>query len=234
MTRLLIILFTFSFLSFGLNGQDLLSPSMTFSKKKTAYITLTDGTELQGNIRDIDRKKGLIDYIKIKDGAGKKHKLKPEDVQFMYLPPSGIDKLAKAMDFATDAQKWNNEKLEQDFLNQGYVYFELADVKIKKKNRKLLMQLLNPNFSKYVKVYDDPFAKETMSLGVGGVDLVGGNAKSYYISKEGAPAFKLKKKDYKKEFVPFWNSCKNIISEYKEQNWSDLVKHIIAYSECKS
>jgi len=232
MINKLFFLLPFFLISIGLIGQDLLSPSFGFSKKKTAYITLVDGSEINGTIKDIDRKKGLIDFIKIKDGEGKNHKLKPEKVKFMYLPPSGLDKLSKAKDFLSDAKKWNDGKLNQDFLNQGYVYFELADVKIKKKNQKLLMQLLNPQFSKIVKVYHDPFAKETMSLGVGGVDVVGGIAKSYYISKEGQPAFKLKKKDYKTEFVPLWKSCPKIVEEFTNQKWDDLVKHIITYSEC--
>ena len=117
-------------------AQELLSPSFSFSHKKTAYITLLDGTEIKGNIKDIDRKKGLIDFIKLKDGSGKKHKLNPDKIKHMYLPPSGVDKLGKALDFVTDVQKWQDEKLEQDLLNQGYIYFESTDVKIKKKNRR--------------------------------------------------------------------------------------------------
>jgi hypothetical protein len=39
---------------------------------------LADGTEINGTIKDIDREKGLIEYIKLQDGAGKKHKLNPK------------------------------------------------------------------------------------------------------------------------------------------------------------
>tara|TARA_B110000879_G_scaffold85945_1_gene118642 strand:- start:214 stop:564 length:351 start_codon:yes stop_codon:yes gene_type:complete len=115
----------------GLNSQQLLTPSFGFSHKKTSYITLTDGTEINGTIKDIDRKKGLIKYIKIKNGAEKKHKLKPESIKFMYLPPSGLDKLSKVSGFLSNVDRWNDEKLNQYFLNKGYIYFELADVKIK-------------------------------------------------------------------------------------------------------
>ena len=233
MIKQVLTLLPFILIFQSLNGQQLLSPSYTFSRNKTSYITLTDGSEINGTIKDIDRKKGLIKFIKIKDGAGKKHKLKPEDVKFMYLPPSGLDKYSKATGLLFDAQKWNDEKLNQDLLNQGHIYFELADVKIKKKNRQLLMQLLNPSFSKVIKIYHDPFAKQTASLEVGGVNVVGGDAKSYYIAKGNKPAFRLKKKNYKKEFVPLWGSCQNIIEEFNNQKWSDLVKHVIAYSECK-
>lgn len=216
-----------------MSAQQLLTPSFVFSHKKTSYVTLTNGKEIQGNIKDIDRKKGLIKFVKIKDGAGKKHKLKAEQIKFMYVMPTKLNKLANAIDLVKDAQKWNNEKLEQDLLNQGYVYFELANVKVKKKNMKLLMQLLNPDFSAKVKVYHDPYAKETMSAGIGGVTLAGGDAKSYYIAKGNKPAYKLKKKDYKKEFKPLWKSCKDLISKYGSKvKWKELVEHIFMYSEC--
>ena len=100
----------------AMNAQDLISPSYGFSHNKTAYITLTDGTELSGTIRDIDREKGLIEYIKLQDAAGKKHKLKPEDIKYMYLPPSGLDNLGKKLDFISDYQKWSDDKLNQEYI----------------------------------------------------------------------------------------------------------------------
>lgn len=227
---LLLMMFLFAFTA--VNAQDLINPSYGFSHNKTAYITLADGTELSGTIRDIDRDKGLIEYIKLQDAAGKKHKLKPEDIKYMYLPPSGLDKLGKSLDFISDFQKWNDDKLNQEYIKEGYAYFETANVKIKKRESKLLMQLLNPAFSKEFKIYCDPYAKETASLGVGGVKFVGGDAKSYYVAKKDSPAFLLKKKDYKKEFAPLWGSCEKLISANPEPKWTDLTKHVITYSEC--
>lgn len=225
-----LVLFVFSI---GMQAQDLLTPSTSFSHKKTAYLTLVDGTEVTGTIKDIDRKKGLIESIKIKDEKGKKREYKPEEVQFMYLPPSGLDKMSKVTGFMFDAQKWNDDKMNEDFLNQGLVYFELADVTVKKKDRKLMMQLLNPGFSKFVQIYHDPFAKETMGLGVAGVKVAGGHAKSYYVSKENGLATRMKKKDYKEQFDGLWGDCDKIAKDYPEIRWKDLVKHTISYSECK-
>jgi len=229
--KLLKITFLFLIVSSATIAQDLLSPSFMFSHKKIAYITLLDGTEIQGNIKDIDRKKGLIEYIKIKDGSGKKHKLDADQVKHAYLPPSGFDKLVKADKFLNDVRKWTDEKLNQDFFSKGYIYFELADVKIKKKNRKLLMQLLNPDFSKEVKIYHDPFAKETMSIGIGPAKI-GGISKSYYVAKGENAAYRLKKKDYAANFKPLWQSCESMMTKYERPKWSELVKHAISFSEC--
>nr|WP_319400485.1 hypothetical protein [uncultured Carboxylicivirga sp.] len=215
------------------SGESLLTPSFTFSHKKTAYVTLKDDTEIKGNIMDIDREKGLIESVKIKDGNGKKHKLKPESIKHMYLPPSGLDKFTKAGDVFFDAQKWNNQRLQQDLINQGYVYFEQTDVKIKKKTQKLLVQLLNPSFSSKICVYHDPKAKETMSLGVGGVDVAGGIAKSYYIKKDtDTAAYKLTKKDYQKQFTMFWANCDKLVDEFgSSPKWRNLTEHIHKYDE---
>jgi len=233
MTQRFLLLLLSTFIFGALNAQRLLSPSLSFSHKKTAYITLTDGTEIQGNIKDIDRKKGLIKFIKIKDGKGTKHKLDADQIQHMYLPPSGLDKLGKIQEMMFDADNWDSENLNKDYIMQGLVFFELSDVKIKKKNRKLLMQLLNPEFSKEVKIYHDPFASETMSLGIGPIKAVGGDAKSYYLKKGNDAAYKVKKKNYRDEFKPMFQSCDSMIKEYKKPSWSDLVEHIIAFSNCQ-
>lgn len=214
-------------------AQELLSPSFTFSHKKTAYITLMDGTELKGNVDKIKREKGLIEEIKFVDGSGKKYKLKAGDVKEMYLPPSGVDKLSRAMNIANDARKWNNESMNSDLLNKNYVYFENAQVKIKKKELTLLMQLLNPTFSKSVKVYHDPYAKETASLGVGGVKVAGGDAKSYFIALNNQAAFKLTKKKYKEEFLLLWKTCGQMKTSFPDIKWTELTQHITTFTDCQ-
>ena len=229
---LLILLSVCSFIN--VYGQSLLTPSNSFSHKKTSYVTLKDGTEIKGTIEDIDRKDGLIKLVKIRDGSDVKHKLKADQVKEMYLMPSGFDKYSKAVDLVSDASKWNDEKVDQDLVNQGYVYFVNASVKIKKKAQPLLMQLLNPSFSKKVKIYHDPFAKQSMSAGIGGVKIAGGNAKSYFIQVgDDQAAYKVEKKRYEKEFKPLWNKCDAVISKYSEINWSDLTKHALDYTTCK-
>ncbi|MDH5398859.1 MAG: hypothetical protein OEX02_11975 [Cyclobacteriaceae bacterium] len=231
MKKLTVIVFVFTIIS-NLSAQQLLSPSFRFSKKDISYVTLENGTEVKGTLNDIDRKKGLIKLIKIEDGTGTVHKLKPGAVKYMYAMPSGFDKAMKAVNFLTDAQKWNNEKLSQDLLDQGYVYFETVNVKIKKKTMPMMMQLLNPTFSKSVKVYHDPFAKETVGVGVGGVTVAGGLAKSYYMMLDSDnAAYKIEKKQYKKSFPALWDKCSSL-SQQSDINWNEFTDHVIGYTEC--
>ena len=97
----------------------------------------------------------------------------------------------------------------------------------------MLMQLLNPTFSKSVKVYHDPFASETMSLGVGGVTVAGGLAKSYYMMLDtDNSAYKIEKSKYKKSFKALWDKCSSL-SQKSDIKWNEFTDHVIEFTECK-
>lgn len=205
----------------------LMNPTIQFSKKKTSYITLKDGTEIVGNVKDFDRKKGITKYIKIKDIEGKTHKLNGSDIAHGYFQPTALSKFNSFYD-DLKVQHWGKDLNEEMFTN-GYVYLENTNVQVKKKQMELLMQLLNPHFSDGVRIYFDPLAKQTASLGVGPLS-VGGDAKSYYVKKNGAKtAVRLKKKDYSTEFAAFFGDCEGVKTS-KRTKWSDLAEHAYIYA----
>lgn len=209
----------------------LMGPTYQFSKKKTSYITLTDGTQLAGNVKDFDRKKGVTDFIKLKATDGKTYKLDAEDIKHGYFHPSGLSSFMSIYD-DLKVQRWGQD-LNQELFKEGYVYLENTPVRIKKKTVNLLMQLLNPHFSDGLRIYFDPLAKQTTSLGVGPVTVAGGNAKSYYVKKDGEKiAVRLKKKDYKEEFPAYFGDCDAVMNSGKVK-WSDLAEHAFIYgTEC--
>ena len=228
--------FTLSFLLFtslASFAQDFLDGSFTFSSNKESYITLKDGQEIVGFIDDIDRKKGLIEEITIKDMDKKKIKLKPEDVKHMYIAPSGFDKLGKGVNVMNNMTKWDEDKsAHAAHIKDGYVFFESTEVMIKKEKMTLLMQLVNPGFARGIKVYFDPRASESASLGIGGITVAGGGAKSYYFKKGDKIAFKMEKKNYDDEFENLYGDCPDFKKEFaKEQGWSKVEKHVFFYSE---
>lgn len=228
--------FTLSFLLFtslASYAQDFLDGSFTFSSNKESYITLKDGQEIVGFIDDIDRKKGLIEEITIKDMDKKKIKLKPEDVKHMYIAPSGFDKLGKGVNVMNNMTKWDEDKsAHAAHIKDGYVFFESTEVMIKKEKMTLLMQLVNPGFARGIKVYFDPRASESASLGIGGITVAGGGAKSYYFKKGDKIAFKMEKKNYDDEFENLYGDCPDFKKEFaKEQGWSKVEKHVFFYSE---
>ena len=204
-----------------------------FSRKKPTYITMKDGTENTVYIKSLKFKKGLIDELKVTDSATeKKVKLNPEDIDFMYIPPSALGKIAQKMDAMGDLSKIQDGELSSEHLNDGYLYMESSNVQIKKKTQYCMMQLMNPTFSGQIKVYNDPFAKESASVGIGGMTVAGGLDKSYYIKKKGEDVAQLiKKKDYKRDMETLFSECPAVIEKYGDNpQWSDFEKFIYDYS----
>jgi hypothetical protein len=226
------LIFFFSGFSFSAFSQGFLPGANTFSSSKTTYITLVDGTEIEGTIEKIDRKKGLIESIKIKGADKKTKEYMAEDIQKMYAAPSGFDKIVKMDSYFSDATKWKNDNYKKGLFEDGYVYFEQAPVIIKKEKTTMLMQLLNPSFSGKIKVYMDPWAGETMSASVGGIKVAGGQEASYYIRKADGEAFKLAKNDYKKEFQNLFGDCEKLTSEKKSPKWSEFEKTVFEHFNC--
>lgn len=233
MKNIFAIVFACIIIVANLSAQDFLDGAVTFSSKKISYLTLNDGTELTGFIDDIDRKKGLIEEITIIDMDKKKNVLKPEQVKHMYIAPSGFDKLGRGVEVMNDVTKWDDDKsAHAAHIKEGYVFFETTDVMVKKKKLTLLLQLLNPGFAKKIKVYFDPLAGETASIGFGGFKLAGGDAKSYYFKKGDNVAYKMEKKNYDDEWENLYGDCPALKKEYeKDMGWSMVAKHVHYYSE---
>jgi len=229
---LLLAMVLISSLAFKAMAQHFVQPTVFFSEKKTSFITMKDGKTEEVKIEKLKFKKGQISELKVKNSGKKKVKVKPADIDYMYLPQSGWDKLNKLDNFLSDATLWVSDSIDNEKIADGYVYFESTDVLFGKKPKKLLMQVLNPIFCSKVKVYNDPFASETASVGVAGIKVAGGDAKSYYFKKENQVAYKLTKKDYLKNFNEIWSDCPALIEKFgKDPKWSELEKHVFEYTK---
>lgn len=217
-------------------GQQLLDPSNTFSHKKIAEFRLVDGTVLKARLREMTFKKGLINSMEVKDTLGNMRKLWAREVQSMYLPPSGMDKFSRSMDRTFDAQKWDLEEVKDTMIREGYVFFEQVKVVINDKPTFVLVQLLNPHFSKHIRIYHDPYASETMRFGVAGITVAGGEDTSYYVLKPGGEplAERIQRRNYRKKFEALWNDCPSLM---KRKNgtiyWSDFIPDAFQYHKCK-
>ena len=204
-----------------------------FSKKKPTYITLKDGTEMTVNIKGLKFKKGLIDDMKIIDNSGNKVKINPEEISHMYVPPSGLAKLNQLVESATDVTKIVDNELSSEHLNDGYLYMESCEVQVKKsKTQHCMVQLMNPTFSKMVKVYNDPYAAESAGIGYGGVTVAGGLDKSYYIKVgDNEVARRIKKKEYKKDMDEIFTECKDVVKKFgADPKWAEFEQFIYEYT----
>lgn len=216
-------------------AQEFVEGAHTFSSKKEAYFTLKDGREITGFIDHIKRKKGLIQEIRIKTADDNKQTFLAKDIDHMYLPPSGFDVVVRKLDRASDATRWDKDSdINEGYIQEGYVLFESAEFMIKKKKIMVLAQLVNPGFAGQIRVYFDPYARQTGSVSVGGINVAGGIDKSYYVSTDMGSAWLLKKKDYKKMQDSLYKGCRKINKAFDmKMKWDDLAKHIYFYStEC--
>lgn len=230
---ILLIVFLGGFM-LNLSAQEFIDGSSGFSRKKDSHFILKDGTKITGLLHKWGVKKGLITEITVKTEDGKKTKIEPSKIDHMYLIPSGLDNMARGMKIGTNVNRWKADSgINKGFIEEGYVLFESTEFQIKKKKMQVLGQLVNPGFSSPVKVYFDPFANETMSVGVGGLTVAGGIAKSYYVKKGDGTAVKFTKKEYDKAFETIYDNCVELAKEYEELAWRDFAKHLYFYStEC--
>ncbi|WP_339924475.1 hypothetical protein [uncultured Cyclobacterium sp.] len=222
------------FIGFSSIAQTFSPAFQGYSRKKTTYITLKDGSELSVVIKKLFFKKGLIDDLKVeKSSDGQKIKINPEDIDHMYVPPSALSKISQKLDASSDLQKIQDNELSGEHLDDGYLYMESSNVQVKKnKTQYCMMQVMNPTFSKKIKVYNDPFAKESASIGFAGMTVAGGLDKSYYIKKNGEDiARRIKKKEYKKDIEELFAECPAVIEKYKDSpKWMEFEEFIYDYS----
>jgi|GEM_PF-1212244 hypothetical protein len=234
--RLFLVGSLFVSLLSSLYAQQLLEPSNMFSHKKIAEFRLVDGTVLKARLREMTYKKGLISSMELKDTLGNMRKLWAREVQSMYLPPSGMDKFSRSMDRTFDAQKWEQEEIKDTLLREGYVFFEQVKVEINDKPSFVLVQLLNPHFSKNIRIYHDPYSNETMRFGVAGITVAGGEDTSYYVLKPGGEpmAERIQRRNYRKKYETLWQDCPSLMKR-KDGTiyWSDFIPDAFQYHKCK-
>ena len=232
MNKIVLFLLT-TFVCTSLTGQNLMQPIELFSKKKTAYITLQDGTELEGKIDKLKRKKGLVRLIILEMEDGSEREIIPSEINYAFLPQSGFGKFASDIENAYDLTDNFADPEMSEKIKDGYGYFAYRKVKLKKGEEELLLQLLNPHFNKGIQVYHDPYASESTSMNVGGFKVAGGVDKSYFILPPGEEvAWKIKKKDYTDELEAIFGACEQATDDgEKRVRWSQFPNHIFRYQE---
>lgn len=212
-------------------GAQSFTPGMDgFSSKKPAKITLKDGTEVQGLIKKLKRKKGNFVSITIENDNGKVEYLS-DKIQHMYLAPSGLQKMVSAIETATTVDKWSKTDLDPGLMKDGYAFFETTEFKKKKKVFTGILQLVNTSSAGDIRVYFDPLASEGASFSPGGITVAGGLDKSYYVKQGDAPAVYYTKKEYKKEGAKLYGDCKEAVEKYNasESVWKEFPIHVQTY-----
>ena len=188
-------------------------------------VTLNDGTIQKGKVVIYGMKR-----MTIKLENGEKIKVGVMDMK-QYRLPAPKSTVLKLLSMGNSTSSVN-ELLNTDFktaLNTDYFVFKRL---LDKKGKPFMAQLINPGFDNHMQVYLDPNAKETGGGKLTG-GLVGGEDKSYYISKGiGSAALFVEKKRYKKSFTTIFEGCPEISSRFGEKpEWDDVATHVFFYDQ---
>ncbi len=198
---------------------------------KAAYVITNEGDSLNGSVGMAMMTNGQLRSFTFKLDGGGKEKFKAADVKVLGVKPNKLSNISSALSVPNLEQL-----LEQNFdeiVNREWVYFEQALLP-KKKDKYALMQLLNPGYDSKIKIYQDPMANETMGVGVAGVQLTGGIAKSYLVVFDGGKSEVYKKSRYKKDALgKLYKDCQIFKDNYAGEKfqWNDFAEHVLVYDQ---
>jgi hypothetical protein len=196
-------------------------PSFDRFAEKESFLVNKKGDTIKFILKDLDRKKGIIVNVEGKTLEGDKFEYKAEEILSMGLQPSGFSKYATTVENVTNLNRM--EKTNMNELTKKYAIFFQEYLEDKK--RTVLVQLLNPTFSSKIRVYDDPLAAKTGGIGVGGIQVTGGDDKSFYV-KWNNKTFRMKKKEYDEYFDKFFGNCPAFKAKFPRAKWNDFEEHL--------
>lgn len=218
----------------GLSAQKFIEPAAGLSVKKTAYLTLADGTKLEGQFRTGKPSiNGGYKAITFKTADGEKLKLDAIEVHSILIPKSKLGKFSESMDKIGDATQWGDDaKINQDAVKEGYYYYETVVIAKKKKDVPALRQILNPGYSETIKVMSNEMAMKGPSASIGGIKVAESNASSYFIKVGDNKAIKVKSGQYNDLFNEIYGTCPEFIEKYKDDiRWNSLEEHVFEFSQ---
>lgn len=190
------------------------------TSKEVHAITL-DGRDVVGTVPTCMLNMGQLQSLTIKTEAGEKIKFKAEELSEVRVKPSKFQNVTTML-----SQPNMSKFLKQDFgevLNREWVFY--VQTSPPGKDKKVMMQLLNPGFDKKMKVFQDPMAEQTG----------GGDDKSYFVVKAGSgEAIKVKKNMYKKEaLTTVFGDCKVMVEFYSgdKMRLEDFAEHVFIHDQ---
>lgn len=212
------------------------------STKKLSTLILEDGTEVKGYVDKIDfTHRNLINEITFKDQETEVLTTYPaSQLKEAYLFGSQLDKIANVGGIISrggTAKRNNMDKATED----GAINFVKKPVVLRSKSgeEEVLFQLINPGFSDYIAVYNDPGADESRGASVSGglasMNLGGGTVLSYFVEKNGE-VFLLTRRSFKKEFEKLFGDHPEFMKKYplKQVKWDWLSGLILEYTKMRS
>lgn len=184
-----------------------------------AFVTKVNGDTLSGDLKNaMSGPNGIVSF-KIEKADGTSEKIKTADVKELKIKIDGLARIEMVANAEIHLTKPEKNNLEQ-IGTREYILWE--QVKHYKKDKFLLLQLINPDFDDKIKVYAVPVPSSS--------EITNDNI-SYYVVKDGVTK-KMSNKDYKKGgYAELFSDCPAM--NKKKPKIADLAQDILEYNDCK-
>ncbi|HLV23562.1 MAG TPA: hypothetical protein VKY36_02135 [Moheibacter sp.] len=205
--------------------------------QKVSTVIMKDGTEHKGYCKSIVTKKGQIAQMVFKDSiTDKKTTYDASQIKEAYLYASGFEKWGKVTEKMSNYGMGRRNSVKK-LTSNDQIYFvnQTVSLKNKKDEKEFLMQLINPDFSDFIEVYHDPFAKETQGVSFGGAPAIGGGIiKSYYL-KKGDKVIWLHKSDFEENYEFLFGDNADFMKKYPYDSvdWDWFSALVLEYTTMK-
>ncbi len=216
----------------GLQAQDFQEPFADYFSMKECFVVTHSGEFIHGQLRGATDSRGFITRITMIDDQGVKHKFKASQIQRFAIKPDAFTKLRTLDEYSTSVE--HVLKTDHDnILDREWVYYD-AHVMPRKKNKVGLLQLLNPGFEEYIKVYHHPNGSKSMTVRVGGINWLGGKERTYLVVKGSAKPQIVRKSSFNKSFDwMFGDEAVMRSTLVRKADFKDFAGHIQAYNELR-
>lgn len=211
----------------GLSAQQFVTPLQSISG--AALVTTVDGKEIPCEIRSaLFGMNGLASMTVRDTVTGEKLKFKAEQVARLRVKIDALARMEMLADKTSNLKKLRDADFSE-ITDREYAYYD--QVQIPGKDVFVLIQLLNPGFDSKIKVYDKPMAK-TGETEIGGIAVSGGQAKAYYVIRDGVTT-EISRGKYAKTFFPLlFSGCPELIAAFPDPEFADFAEHVL-YFETK-
>ena len=215
----------------GVFAQQFIEP-VEYPMSKECYLTLKNGVETKCVFKSAMSSNGMKSMTII-DENGVKIKYKAAEVEKLRIKMSTWAKIGTIIEGSESITAV--AKLDvTEIIEREFIIYEQALLP-KKKDKYALLQLLNPGFDGRIKVYENPMGGES-GLSVGGMNVSGGEEKSFLVVKDGDKSMKIKKGSYKKDFSMLFGDCTEMIKILSDEkiHFQDMALHVLYYNlNCK-
>ncbi len=221
-------LLAFLFIFHITKAQEFLTPLETLTGK--VQVTTVDGKTVYGKLTSVSFEARGLGNFRVKDSAT------DEVIKFT---PENVKTLQVKMTFNNRMETIEKQSMFKLLKSKGkevsereYITFNLVTYP-EKKDKILLLQLLNPDFSSKIQVYEHKVGGKS-STSILGIETELNVATSFIIVINGVSSF-VEKKKYKTDyFDKVFASCPELMAmPEKEVKFSDFAKHVSIFEKCK-